>query len=502
VGCADRRPPLRCGFSAVRVRAILRFPAQRIAPEPSGAVGLIQGATPLSSVALMIVLAGAFLSKVDAFVVNVALPDIGSRLRASDATLELVVAGYGLSYAALLVLGGRIGDAIGRRRVFVFGIGAFTVSSLLCGLAPLAGVLVAGRVLQGAAAAVMFPQVLGIIQSGTSGATRVRALAWYASIAGGSLLLGQLAGGLIVAANVAGTGWRLIFLINVPLGLVALLLAPRLVPESRAKHPLPADVAGTVCLGLCLLVLLAPLAEGPSLHWPLWCVLLLGTFPLAVAILILVERAVGREGGVPVVPPRVLRMPSMRRALALAIPYYGAWGGFLFVYSLFSQQALHWSALEAGLGLAALGVGFLVASFVTTALVEHLGGKTIALGLFIQALGYLSLTITVAFLGKEHLNPAVLAPASAVTGFGQGLAMSRLVGLSISDLPHDLAGLGSAVFGTTQQACLAIGVAVLGALYFGVSAASGRPFAAFLTVLAVETLIAAVGTLYSRTFAR
>jgi Na+/melibiose symporter-like transporter len=191
----------------------------------------------------------------------------------------------------------------------------------------------------------------------------------------------------------------------------------------------------------------------------------------------------------------------MRKALTLAIPYYGAWGGYLFVYSLFTQQVLGWSALEAGLGLAALGVGFMLASFVTAALVAKFKGKTIALGLFIQAVGYLGLLVTVALSG-QHLNPALLAPASSVTGFGQGLAMSRLVALSISGLPHDMAGLGSAVFGTMQQACLAIGVAVFGALYVGVISATDRPLDAFFVVLGAETLVAAGGTLFSRRFER
>jgi MFS family permease len=449
----------------------------------------------------MIVLAGAFLAKVDAFVVNVALPDIGSQLHASNATLELVVVGYGLSYAVFLVLGGRIGDSIGRRRVFVFGVSAFTLSSLVCGAAPVASVLVAGRIAQGATAAVMFPQVLGIIQAGTAGAQRVRALAWYASIAGGSLLVGQLAGGLIVAANVAGTGWRLIFLINVPLGLVASLCAPRLVPESRAAHPARADVVGTACLAVCLIVLRAPLAEGPTLGWPPWCLLLLASFPVAVAALVGIERATERRGGVTVLPRRVLGTTSMRNALMLAIPFYGAWGGYLFVYSLFTQQVLHWSALEAGVGLAALGFGFVLASIATTAIVAQFQGKAIAIGLAIQAAGYAGLAITVA-LAEHHLNPAVIAPASCVAGFGQGLAMSRLVALSISSLPRDFAGLGSAVFGTMQQACLATGVAVFGAVYFGVTSATNHPLDAFLVILGAETVIAVGGTLFSRGVAR
>ncbi|MCT9110003.1 MFS transporter [Streptomyces mirabilis] len=216
-----------------------------------------QPAAGLTRAGLAVLITAVFLPQVDFFIVNVALPTIQSSLGASAGALELVVAGYGTAYAATLVLGGRLGDMIGRRRMLLIGMSGFVLTSLVCGTAPGIGVLLAARILQGAAAGLVVPQVIATLHATLSGERRHRALGLYSSAAGAAIVVGQLVGGLLVTADVAGTGWRPIFLVNVPIGAVALIAAGRFVPASRSPHPLGLDLVGTL------------LFAGP--WWPCWC---------------------------------------------------------------------------------------------------------------------------------------------------------------------------------------------------------------------------------------
>jgi MFS family permease len=222
-------------------------------------------APPLSPLALMTVLLGVLLPMVDFFIVNVALPTMAGDLKASSATLELVVSGYATTYAVFLVIGGRLGDARGRRRVFAAGIAAFTFASLLCGLAPTAGWLVAARIVQGAAAALVVPQTLSTIQATGDGVSRARALGWFGATGGLAAVAGQAVGGWLVSANIDGSGWRPIFLVNVPIGLVGIVLALRYVPETRAVRVAKPDLTGAAVLAGAVVSLLLPLTEGQGL---------------------------------------------------------------------------------------------------------------------------------------------------------------------------------------------------------------------------------------------
>uniref|UniRef100_UPI003FA3529D MFS transporter n=1 Tax=Streptomyces luteogriseus TaxID=68233 RepID=UPI003FA3529D len=257
----------------------------------------------LGGLGLFTVLLAAALPLVDFFIVNVALPTIGTDLAAGESVLELVVAGYGVSYAVLLVLGGRLGDLFGRRRLFLVGMAAFGLTSLACGLAPGAWSLVAARVAQGASAAAMLPQVLATIQATTTGPRRAKAMGLYGATAGLAMVAGQILGGVLVAADIAGTGWRSVFLVNVPVVLAGLVPAFRVVPETRSPRPEPVDVPGTFLLAASLLTLLVPLTEGRAAGWPLWTWLSLAAFPLVTAAFFAVERRADREGRTPLVPP-------------------------------------------------------------------------------------------------------------------------------------------------------------------------------------------------------
>jgi MFS family permease len=443
----------------------------------------------LTATGLVTVLVGVLLPMVDFFIVNVALPTIDSDLHASVPMLELVVSGYASAYALLLVLGGRLGDSLGRKRLFLLGMAAFTITSLACGLAPTALFLVVSRAAQGASAALMVPQVLATIQAATTGERRARALGRYGATGGIAAVLGQLLGGLLVSANLGGTGWRPIFLVNVPIGLAGLLLASRYVPDSRAAGAARIDVPGTVLLGVTVLAVLIPLTEGQALRWPAWAIGLLAASPLALGAFAAIELRAERAGRSPLVPPSLLRHASMRSGLMLALPFFAGFGAFMFCYALLVQQGLHDSALVAGAGLAPMAAAFLLASLSTSRLLAAFGARVLVAGAAAQGAGLVILGLTV-LAGWPHVSVVALAPGMVVAGFGQGLVMSPLFGLVLSEVPPALAGAGGGVLTTTQQTALALGVATLGTLFLALARDGVGMRNGFLVVVAVQVVIA------------
>jgi MFS family permease len=450
----------------------------------------------LTGLAVAVLLLGFSLSVTDFFIVNVALPTIGRNLHTSDSILELVVAAYGITYAVLLVLGGRLGDAIGRRRLFMGGMTAFTVTSLACALAPSIGVLLLGRALQGAAAAMMVPQVLASIQTRTVGAQRAKAIGMYGATAGLSMVVGQVLGGTITWLNLFGTGWRGIFMVNVPIGIVGLVIARHAIPDSKSDLPPRIDVRGTVMLALTLLAVLVPLTEGKSLGWPVWSwVVLAGAVPLG-AEFIRFERSLERRGHQPLVPPSLVAHPSMKRGLGLAIPFFASFGGFMFLYAVVSQSYLGLSALTAGATLVPLAGSFCIASLTTSRLVALFGNRVIQMGGALQALGYGGLMILVA---ATWPHPSVWAaiPVLLVAGFGQGLVVSPLFRTILADVPAERAGAGAGVLTTGQQTSLALGVAVIGSIFSGLISPLGVR-GAVVAVLAVVVSVAALVSVGAR----
>ncbi|MYW18519.1 MFS transporter [Streptomyces sp. SID2955] len=446
---------------------------------------------------LFTVLLAAALPLVDFFIVNVALPTIGADLAAGEAVLELVVAGYGLAYAVLLVLGGRLGDLFGRRRLFLGGMTAFGLTSLACGLAPGAWSLVAARVAQGASAAAMLPQVLATIQSATSGARRAKAMSLYGATAGLAMVAGQILGGVLVAADLAGTGWRAIFLVNVPVVVLGLVLAARFVPETRSQHPEPVDGPGTVLLAVSLLTLLAPLTEGRAAGWPLWTWLSLAAFPFAVAAFWVVERRADRAGRTPLVPPSLFRVPSMRRGLELIVPFSVGFSGFMFVIALALQQGARLGPVAAGLTLAPMAVTFLFVSLAGPRLIARFGTRVVTAGAVLQGAGVL-LIVLAAWRDWPHLGFGVLLPGTAVAGAGQALQLPNVMRIVMSEVPPARAGVGSGVMVTTQQSALALGVATLGTLFLTLVPHLGMRDALVGTLLVQLAGIALTGLLSLR----
>ncbi|MFI6932955.1 MFS transporter [Streptomyces sp. NPDC050287] len=451
----------------------------------------------LGGLGLFTVLLAAALPLIDFFIVNVALPTIGADLSASESVLELVVSGYGLAYAVLLVLGGRLGDLFGRRRFFLGGMAAFGLTSLACGLAPTAWTLVAARVAQGAASAAMLPQVLATIQAATAGPRRAKAMGLYGATAGLSMVLGQILGGVLVSADIAGTGWRAVFLVNVPVVLVGLVLAARAVPETRARRPEPVDGPGTVLLAAALLTLLVPLTEGRASGWPLWTWLSLAAFPGVAAAFYAVERRADRLGRTPLVPPSLFALVSLRRGLVMILPFSVGFSGFMFVIAVALQEGAGLGPVQAGLALAPLAVTFLVTSIAGPRLITRYGTRVVTAGALLQALG-IALIALAAWRSWPDLGLLALLPGGAVAGVGQALQLPVIFRIVLSEVPSARAGVGSGVMTTTQQSALALGVATLGTLFLSLVPGLGMRDALITTLLVQLGAIAVTGLLSLR----
>jgi EmrB/QacA subfamily drug resistance transporter len=438
----------------------------------------------LTGAGLFALLFAASLSSLDMFIVNVALATIGADLGASDAALELVVAGYGTAYASLLVLGGRIGDRFGRRRVLLWGLAGFGAASLLCGLAPSPGLLVAARVLQGATAALMFPQSMATIQAATSGPQKARALGLFGSIVGLAMAVGQVLGGFMVGADLAGTGWRSVFLVNVPMVVIAVLLVRRTVPDTRAQRSAPLDPLGSVLLGAALVALLAPLTEGRAAGWPVWAWASLAAFPVLAAAFFTVQRRGERAGGVPLLPPSLLALQGFRRALPMLVLSVIGFTGFLFTASVAFQQGLGYGPVDSGWATVPYALAFFAGSAIGPRIAARHDARVLRAGLAIQAVG-VALAAWAVAVAWNDAGALALAPGIAVAGLGQGLQMPVLMRLILAEAPPERAGVASGAMGTAQQVSGAVGVALLGALFLHLAPHVGIG-AAFAWTLAAQ----------------
>jgi EmrB/QacA subfamily drug resistance transporter len=422
-------------------------------------------------VTLLVLLCGAFLPISSFFVINVALPSIGADLGASPAALQLVVGSYGIANAVLVVVGGRLGDGFGRRRLFLLGMAGFTLFSLLCGLAPNVSGLIAARVGQGATAALMTPQVLATIMATMSGGQRGRAIGMFGAAGGIAAAAGQVLGGVLVSSDLFGLGWRSVFLVYVPVGVLALLAAHRLLPENKADVRIPVDAVGAALLALTLILLLLPATEGRPLGWPAWIWLVLAAALPAAVVWAGHQRHTERNGRVPLVPPSVLALPQMRIGLVVAVAFFTTFGGFMFAFALATQGEAGMSAFEGGLTLVPLAATFLLVSIYGPALQARWGAGVVSRGWALQIVGY-SMLAAVTHVVWPHVTPVNLAVPMLVIGLGNGMVMMPLFGVVLSQVPPEQAGLGSGILITTQQTCLALGAATIGTLYLTWAAGS------------------------------
>jgi EmrB/QacA subfamily drug resistance transporter len=429
---------------------------------------------PRRWLALAVVLAASFLGVLDFFIVNVSIPSIQQDLGAGNADIQLMIAGYGLTYAVFLITGGRLGDIFGRKRMFLWGVGGFTLASALCGFAPDPGSLIAARIVQGMSGALMFPQVLSIIQVTFPPEERGRAFGIFGMVMGTGSFSGNVLGGLLIEGDLFGLGWRPIFLVNLPVGLLALLAAGPLIHESRSPRALRLDFGGVGIATLGLSLLVFPLVEGREMGWPLWAFGCLAASVPVLAFFIRYERRLAARGGSPLVELGLFRDRVFVYGLLTISAFYGGLSAFFLAVTIFMQQGLGFSALTAGLTFAPFAVGFLIASSLAVKLTPWLGRRIMQCGAVLMALALGGL-IGVAFAYGQALGSGGLAPLLFVYGTGQGLIMPTLITTVLSGIPSRDAGSASGVLTTVQQVALALGVAGIGSVFFAVLGPQAHP---------------------------
>jgi MFS family permease len=425
---------------------------------------------PRAGSVLATLLLGQFMAILDVSIVNVAAPTLRNDLHASGAGLQLTIAGYTISYAVLLITGARLGDRFGHGRTFRAGLAGFTLASLLCGLAPTTGTLIAFRIAQGIGAAAMMPQVMSLIQRTFAGPARARALSLYSAVIACGAVVGQVLGGVLVSADLFGTGWRPVFLVNVPIGLVLLVLARRRLPTDHGEPNRQLDPAGVITLSAAVLLLVLPLVLGHDEGWPAWCWAALAASGAAFAGFVTVERRLAARGGAPLVSGRVLRAPGLvvgAAALFLGLLNYAS---YLFAMALHLQSGLGESALRAGLTFAPAAVGFAITGLTWRYLPTRWHGPMIPLGLLVAAGAYLLLAPILR--GGGH-GGAALELDLLLIGLALGLAFSPMITVALTHVPLVDAADASGVLVTVFQLGQVVGVATLGTLYLALIHAPG-----------------------------
>jgi MFS family permease len=428
---------------------------------------------------LAIVLTGQLMAVLDATIVNVAVPSMHADLRASGAGLELIVAGYTIAYAVLLVTGARLGDILGHRRVFLGGVSLFTLASLGCGLAPSAGALIALRFAQGVGAAAMIPQVLSLIQrTYTSPGPRARAMSLYATVIAGGAVIGQVVGGVLISADLFGSTWRPIFLVNVPVGIAVLALGSRLLPGGRFEGFRSLDLPGLFTLTPAVLAFVLPLVLGQPLGWPTWgWVLLVVSLGLA-GLLGPVERRVSARGGQPILPRSLLGLPGVAAGIGGLFVLMAVFGGWLFGFALQMQDGLGESALRAGLTFAPSAVTFALVSLNWQRVPARYHTVLTVSGFVLNAAGLLGLGL---LMRSGSSGGGWLYVLAAVTGGGMAAGFGPLMTRVLSRVPVAIAADASGVIVTVNQLGIVVGIATFGSLYLNLAGAlPAHPSLAFV----------------------
>jgi EmrB/QacA subfamily drug resistance transporter len=418
--------------------------------------------------ALAIVMTAAFMDLVDVTIVNIAIPSIQRDAGASFSQIQWITAGYALAFAAGLITGGRLGDIHGRKRLFLAGIGGFTLASALCGFAANPEMLVTSRILQGGMAAMMVPQVLSIVHATFPAHERGKVFGLFGAIVGLGAVSGPLLGALLTEWNLFGLEWRPIFLINLPVGIAAFLLGSRFITESKAPRALKLDLVGVALVTLGLLMLLYPLTRGRELGWPLWGYLSMAGSLVVFAVLVAYEHRKAARDGSPLVELSLFRVKSFAAGIAVQTVFGVALGVFFLVWTLYMQVGLGWSPLRAGL----TGVPFSIA--VSTAagmsvqkLVPRFGRKVLQAGALTMAVGVL-LYIWESHRYGLHIASWQMALPLVVMGVGMGLIVAPLTDAVLSEVPREHAGSASGLINTVQQMGNALGLGLVSVVFFGV----------------------------------
>jgi len=439
-----------------------------------------------------------FMNILDMTVVNLALPAIQSDLGASDTELEWVLVIYVLTFAAGLLPFGRFGDGLGRGRLFYWGVAGFSLSSLGCGLAPDIVTLIVSRGLQGLCGAMMVPQVLAIVHVLFTGEEKGRAMGLFGAVSALGAVAGPLVGGVIVSADLFGLGWRPIFLINLPIGLVSVVGAFRFLPKMDRNRGLTPDWSGALLFALAILALVFPLVEGRQFGWPLWCFALLGAGLVLGVLFFCQQQRNFRRGRGQLLPVQLTHDRVFVAGVGYVALFFSAMAGMFFMLAVFLQAGLGLSPLMAGLTFAPHPVGVILASTLT----GRLGGRwlrqRILLSSIIVLCGLLAFRAAVA---GESEPVWYLLPLLTV-GLGVGTGIPALFQLVLTRVAGTDAGAGSGVLQAFQQVGMALGIAIQGQIFFQIlgeapgsriyTAAASATLIYPISVLAILCLAAAV----------
>jgi EmrB/QacA subfamily drug resistance transporter len=427
--------------------------------------------------ALAVCLVGGFMVLLDVSIVNVALPSIQSGLHAAQSELQWVVSGYALTFGLLLVPAGRIGDVRGRRDVFVTALALFTLASAACGAAPNSMFLVVARLVQGLAGGTLTPQISATIQEMFSGRERGRAFGYFGTTVGISTAIGPLLGGLLIAMFGDAEGWRAVFYVNIPIGIVALPLAWKLLPARDEHTPTrrhDLDPFGVVLLGIGVVTLLMPFVEEREWGaWKWWLV------PASAAVLLLFlwwERRYAARGRESVVDLHLFARRSYSFGTSLITLYFAGFTPLFFVFTLYLQVGLGYSALAAGLAITPFALGSAVAATVGGRLVSDLGRRLIAIGLTVVCVGFVGALVAVHLVPAYGTGWATALPL-LIAGVGGGLVIAPNQALTLSEVPRAQAGTASGLLQTGQRVGAAVGIAAVGSAFFAAIASSHGDFA-------------------------
>ena len=424
--------------------------------------------SPMMRKIAMIVVALAFvMDLLDSTIVNIAIPSIQANLGASYATIQWLVAGYALAFALLLVTGGRMGDVFGYKKIFMVGVAGFTFASLMSGLAWSPSILVATRILQGGMAALMVPQVMSLMQIMYKPEERTGINGLFGALGGMAASLGPVVGGLLIKANIAGWDWRPIFLINVPIGIFGLLAAVKYLPNGKSPHPLKLDITGTVILILALGSLAFPLIEGRDLGWPMWSFYVLAASVPLMAIFTWWQRQKMAKDGSPLVIPSLFRKRSFTAGLMINLIFEGAMLAYFLTFTIMLQAGLGFSPIHAALtGLPmSFGIAFTMAAL-GDKIVPKLGRYSITVGTVVMGLALVA-TAVVIHKYQLGLHSWQLIPSLLFVGVGMGLIFASLFAVVLADVDTKHAGSASGTLNAVQQVGGAIGIALIGVIFFG-----------------------------------
>jgi EmrB/QacA subfamily drug resistance transporter len=412
---------------------------------------------------LLIVLCATFVTTLDFFIVNVAIPSITVSLHANSAQVQWAVAGFALAIACGVITGGRLGDLFGRRRMFLIGLLAFTIASALCGVSPSANYLIISRILQGLAAAVMSPQVLAIIGATYAGKARVRAFTGYGLAMGLAAVSGQLIGGALIQADIFGMGWRSCFLVNVPVGVATFLVGLRHIRESSGSRQ-RVDISGVVVITVALFCLVFPLIYGRSTGWPVWSwgSLVVGILGLWAFYLLMKAKATSQRP--PLVDPTLFADRAfVSGSIALLFSWIGQ-ASFFLVLSIYLQSGLKYTPMQSGEIVTVMGSGYLISSVLSPTVASRLGKQTVTVGAALMIAG-----LALLLWSTETMTFPTLLVGLAVDGAGMGFVLAPMASLVMAGVEPRHLGSASGVFSTINQVGGALGVTLVGIVFYATS---------------------------------